>query len=115
MNKELLKGTTPLLILQLLTESDKYGYQITKEIEKRSESLFTLKEGTLYPILHSLENEQIIESYWEQTQSARKRKYYKITDKGKKIFDAKKNEWNEYSNGVKKVLEGGFYIEPASY
>lgn len=115
MNKELLKGTTPLLILQLLTESDKYGYQITKEIEKRSESLFTLKEGTLYPILHSLENEQIIESYWEQTQSARKRKYYKITDKGKKIFDTKKNEWNEYSNGVKKVLEGGFYIEPASY
>ncbi len=107
MNKELLKGTTHLLILQLLAESDKYGYQITKEIEKRSENLFTLKEGTLYPILHYLENEQIIESYWEQTQSARKRKYYKITKKGQKLFESKKKEWNEYSNGVKKVLEGG--------
>lgn len=112
MDKELVKGTTYLLILQLLTENDKYGYQIIKEIEKRSESLFKLKEGTLYPTLHYLENEQIIESYWEQTQSTRKRKYYRITKKGQKVFEDKKKEWNEYFDGVKKVLEGGAYFEP---
>ena len=112
-SKELLKGTTTLLILQLLSEGDKYGYEITRELEKRSDHLFTLKEGTLYPILHALENENMIEAYWEDTESARKRKYYRITKKGKGLLADKKQEWMEYSNGVKKVLGGGVCFEPA--
>lgn len=112
-NKELLKGTTVLLILQLLDEGDKYGYELTRELEKRSDYLFTLKEGTLYPILHTLENERIIEAYWEETESARKRKYYCITQRGKKLLADKKKEWHEYSNGVRKVLGGGAFVEPA--
>lgn len=112
-SKELLKGTTTLLILQLINEGDKYGYELTRELEKRSDSLFTLKEGTLYPILHVLESEAMIESYWEDTESARKRKYYCITKKGKKLLVDKKQEWLEYSNGVRKVLGGGACIEPA--
>lgn len=115
MNKELLKGTTPLLILQLLSEGDKYGYQLTKEIEIRSENLFTFKEGTLYPILHSLENDKMIESYWESTDSARKRKYYKITKQGNKLLSNKVKEWNEYSNGVKRVIKGGVSIESTNF
>lgn len=103
-NKELLKGTTTLLILQLLDEGDKYGYEMVKELEIRTENLFTLKEGTLYPILHALENDQYIEAYWEKTESARKRKYYHITNKGKKELVTKKKEWEVYSNGVKRVL-----------
>ena len=110
-SKELLKGTTTLLILQLLSEGDKYGYEMTKELEKRSEALFQLKEGTLYPILHALENEDMIEAYWEETTSARKRKYYRITDKGRKGLQEKKDEWNLYANGVKKVIGGGVLHE----
>lgn len=80
-SKELLKGTTTLLILQLLKEGEKYGYEMSKELERRSENLFTLKEGTLYPILHNLESKGLIEAYWEETQLVHKRKYYRITKK----------------------------------
>lgn len=110
-NKELLKGTTSLFILQLLSEGDKYGYQLTKELEKKSDNLFQLKEGTLYPILHGLENLGMIEAYWEDTESARKRKYYRITDMGKNELSEKKKEWKIYSEGVKKVI-GGLGSEP---
>lgn len=84
---------------------------MTKELEQRSEALFQLKEGTLYPILHALENESMIEAYWEETQSARKRKYYRITEKGRKGLQEKKKEWNLYANGVKKVIGGGLLNE----
>ncbi len=55
-----------------------YGYEMIKELELRSEQVFSLKEGTLYPILHALEAEDLIESYWEETESQRKRKYYSM-------------------------------------
>lgn len=106
-SKELLKGTTTLLILQLLNEKDQYGYELTKALEQRTDSLFTLKEGTLYPILHALENEGMIEAYWEETQSARKRKYYRITESGRSGLKEKKEEWQLYSEGVRKVIGGG--------
>ncbi len=112
-NKELLKGTTMLLILQLLKEGDKYGYEMTRELETRSDSLFTLKEGTLYPILHGLESDGMIEAYWEDTELARKRKYYRITKKGLKLLDEKKVEWLAYSRGVGKIIGGGSYSEPS--
>ena len=62
-----------------------------------------LKEGTLYPILHALEKEGYLESYWEEFDN-RKRKYYHLTRKGEKQLDAKKEEWQVYSKSVGKVL-----------
>ena len=56
-NKELMKGSTSILILTLLKSEDMYGYQITQELERRSDSTFEMKEGTLYPMLHALEKE----------------------------------------------------------
>ncbi|MDF2988113.1 MAG: transcriptional regulator, PadR-like family [Eubacterium sp.] len=108
-DKELLKGSTTMLILKLLDSGDMYGYQMTKELEIRSDNTFTLKEGTLYPILHSLESTRMIESYWEDTDSARKRKYYKITKGGKKLLAEKEKEWGQYANGVRKVLGGASF------
>lgn len=106
MDKELLKGTTPILILRLLESSDMYGYQIIKELEEKSENVFVLKEGTIYPILHMLERQGVIEAYWEDTQSLRKRKYYRITENGVKFLNEKMNEWFKYSNAVKNVFGG---------
>lgn len=106
-DKELLKGSTTMLILKLLDGSDMYGYQMTRELERRSENTFTLKEGTLYPILHSLESGKMIEAYWEDTDSARKRKYYRITKNGRHLLAEKEKEWAEYANAVKRVLGGG--------
>lgn len=108
-DKELLKGSTTMLILKLLDSGDMYGYQMTKELERRSDNTFTLKEGTLYPILHTLESTQMIESYWEDTNSARKRKYYKITRGGKKLLSEKEKEWAQYADGVRKVLGGALF------
>lgn len=109
-NKELIKGSTTMLILNLLSSKDMYGYQMVKELEERSDQTFTLKEGTLYPILHTLESQGMIEAYWEDTESARKRKYYRITKDGKKLLADKQKEWQIYSNAVNKVI-GGACVE----
>lgn len=82
-NKELLKGSTVILILSLLERKHMYGYEIIKEIEKHSGGVFAFKEGTLYPILHSLESKGLVESYWTEAEGTRRRKYYRITDTGK--------------------------------
>ncbi len=105
-DKELIKGGTTMLILNLLSTGDMYGYQMVRELEKRSDNIFTLKEGTMYPILHSLESGGMVEAYWEDSTSGRKRKYYHITSKGKRLLNEKKKEWEIYSNTVNRVIGG---------
>ena len=104
-NKELLKGSTSMLILSLLEIENMYGYQMIKELSRKSKELFELKEGTLYPILHGLEQKNYITSYWDET-GAKKRKYYSITKDGKKHLKEKKEEWECFSNGINEVLGG---------
>ena len=65
-SKELIKGSTAMLVMSVLKKNDMYGYKIIKELELQSESVFDLIEGTLYPILHSLEVENLLVSYWEE-------------------------------------------------
>ncbi len=104
--KELSKGSSSLLVLSVLEGKDMYGYQIIKEIELRSEKVFSFKEGTLYPILHSFENNGYVKSYWDESEQGRKRKYYKITKKGLKALEESKEEWKAYSAAVGKVING---------
>ena len=99
-NKELLKGSTTVLILSILNRKDMYGYEMIKEIDLRSKGIFSFKEGTLYPILHNLENANYIESYWDNSSIGRKRKYYKI-------LLEKESEWKLFSNTVNSVLWEG--------
>ena len=105
-NKELVKGSTAILILSLLEREDMYGYQITKELKLRSENVFEMKEGTLYPMLHSLENEGAVKAYWTDTDSGKRRKYYSITKEGKTLLDSRKEEWDLYKKAVDTVLGG---------
>lgn len=105
-NKELLKGSTTILILSLLSRKNMYGYEMIKEMEAKSNNVFSLKEGTLYPILHALENDNFIESYWDDSMGARKRKYYKITPSGIKVLSEKEEEWKLFSSTVNNVLWG---------
>ena len=102
-SKELSKGSNATLILSVISGEDMYGYKIVKELERRSDNVFSLKEGTLYPILHSLEESGMVESYWVDVEN-RKRKYYRITNKGKRQLKEKKHEFEVYSTAVKKVL-----------
>lgn len=108
-SKELIKGSTSLLVMSVLKEKDLYGYKIIKELELESENVFELKEGTLYPILHALEKENYLESYWDES-DGRKRKYYHITKKGLKALKEKQEEWKVFSVSVNKVL--GFAGNP---
>lgn len=108
-DKSLIAGSTILMVLHLLDTQDMYGYQMVKELEIRSENTFTLKEGTLYPILHSLEKSGLVVSYVSDGESGRKRKYYQITKNGKKKLDDKKEEWFLFSETVSKVIRGNSY------
>ena len=99
-SKELMKGSTAALVLSVLKNQDLYGYKIIKEIALRSDDVFVLKEGTLYPILHALEEEGCLESYWQESDN-RKRKYYR---KGERRLREKKEEWQTYSKSVERVL-----------
>lgn len=102
-NKELLKGSTVILLLTVLNEREMYGYELIKEIENKSDEVFVMKEGTLYPILHNLESEGLLNAYWSQ-QDGRKRKYYQITDEGKRKLQEKKKEWIRFRTAVDTVI-----------
>lgn len=102
-SKELLKGSTSTLVLSVLENNDLYGYKIIRELEIRSNNEFEMSEGTLYPILHALEKEKLLESYWQEF-DGRNRKYYHITKKGKQRLVDKKAEWKTFTNAVNQVL-----------
>lgn len=103
-NKELIKGTTVIMILSQLEQKPMYGYEMLQEIEKESGGLFAFKEGTLYPILHSLEAEGIVISYWVGEEGSRRRKYYRITEEGRNQVANKRAEWVSFSSAVNKVI-----------
>ena len=102
--KSLLSGSTPLLILSLLKTEDMYGYQMVAELAKRSDDTFQLKEGTLYPLLHTLEKQGWVHSYSKATPSGRERKYYRLTDEGRAQLVHKEQEWQLFSAKVNAVL-----------
>ena len=108
LSKELLKGSTDMLVLSILENESMYGYQMIKKLREKSNNIFNLQEGTLYPILHNLELKGYITSYWDTTNS-KKRKYYTITKDGKKYLKEKKEEWKIFSNGINDVVGGILY------
>lgn len=104
MDKELLKGSTPIVVLSLLQERPMYGYQIMKEIEAISQGALAFKEGTLYPILHHFEMVGYVTSSWSNSDGGRKRKYYAITDEGRAHLAAKTREWRMFRKAIEKFV-----------
>ena len=94
-DKSLMTGSTTLLILSLLKDEEMYGYQMITELARRSDRTFELKEGTLYPILHTLEAEKLVVSREKTAESGRMRKYYRITAVGRRRIEEFKHEWAE--------------------
>ena len=104
-DKSLISGSTTLLILSLLEEKDMYGYEMIDTLKGKSNNVFELKAGTLYPLLHSMEEKGWLTVY-EQETGGKMRKYYRITRDGKKKYQAKKKEWKEYSEAILQVIGG---------
>lgn len=99
-NSDLIRGNINTIILKALYDSDRYGYDIIKEIELKSHGQYILKQPTLYSCLKRLENQGFIEAYWgEQTSNGGRRKYYRLTAEGKEIFKQSQDEY-EYSRTV---------------
>ncbi len=107
-DKSLVSGSTSMLILRLLSEKDMYGYEMIDTLREKSQNVFELKAGTLYPLLHSMEEKGFLESY-EQEAAGKVRKYYHITKSGKKQLKTKAEEWKEYSQAVMGVMGGVCY------
>ncbi len=100
-SSDLLRGHTDTIILGLLDGGDKYGYEITKLVNARSQHQYELKEATMYSSLKRLEADRHIASYWgDETQGGR-RKYYRITPTGRELYKANKRNW-EYA---KKIID----------
>lgn len=102
--KELLKGSSKTLILQLLNNSPKHGYEITSQIKKATNGAIDISEGTIYPALHSLEADGFVCSQWTQGDGKRKRKVYRITPAGKKILKEKRDSWFEFVAAMTELL-----------
>lgn len=105
-DKELLKGSTAILVLRVIQAREMYGYEIAREVGRRSGGVFNLKEGTLYPILHSLEAEGALESFWTRREGERRRKYYRLTPVGEGKLEARLGQWQTFRDAVERVLAG---------
>ena len=106
LDKSFVSGSIPLLVMKLLEDGDLYGYQMIEELRRRSDDTFHLKAGTLYPLLHGLEEKGWITSYQGEG-GGRTRKYYHLTEKGGRELKEKRAEWARYTRAVSRVLEGG--------
>ncbi len=93
-------------MLKLLDGQDMYGYQMIDELARRSDHTFELKAGTLYPLLHSLEEKELISSYEKDEETQRPRRYYHLSHKGKKYLAEKQAEWTAYAGAVNRIMLG---------
>ena len=99
-------GSTAVMMLRLLAEKPMYGYQIVKELQKRSEGYFDLEQGTLYPALHRLEKDGLVRSQWEVIADGPSRKYYYITEQGQVELEKSARQWSDFSRHLLKLLDG---------
>jgi PadR family transcriptional regulator, regulatory protein PadR len=97
------KGTLPSLILEAVAHEPSHGYRIAQRIKERSQGVLDFKEGTLYPALHKLENEGLVESC-EGVEKGRARRYYRITKSGRAALVKDRNEWRQLSRAVTTIL-----------
>jgi DNA-binding PadR family transcriptional regulator len=103
MERERLKGHLDLLLLSVLAAGPAHGYAIISALRERSDGMFDLPEGTIYPALHRLEGGGLLGSSWAQA-DGRRRRVYALTEAGAAALAAERNQWRRFANGVQAVL-----------
>ena len=103
---ELLKGTTPTLILAVLNDAPRHGYAIAREIERRSKDALSLGEGSLYPALRGLERDGLVTSRWETQPAGPARKVYTLTEAGAEVLTRRTTSWRQFADAIENVIEG---------
>lgn len=99
------KGSTPLLILSILTEGPKHGYAIMRDLEERSQGYFTMTAALLYPTLHEMELDELVNAEWVDISGQRRRKVYSITPKGQQQLTKGQHEWRRFFNELMPFLK----------
>ncbi len=108
--RQMKKGVLDMLMLKLLLPQPKYGYQLISELKEKSCGVFTLKEGTLYPVLYRLEDEMLVESRWREPEGKQlPRKYYAITEQGRETLKDMDRLWRQISAGIRRIMEEEAY------
>ncbi|NRQ31905.1 PadR family transcriptional regulator [Nonomuraea sp. NN258] len=105
LRRELSRGTTELAVLSVLGVRRRYGYELLKVLRETGEGVLEIKEGTLYPLLHRLEDSGHILATWEAEGRARPRKYYVITPEGRTHLALLRAEWNSLADGMRQLLD----------
>jgi len=104
---DLRKGSVRALILGLLVQQPMYGYQLSKELQRRSQGFFEFKEGTLYPALHRLEREGLVRGEWQAVDEGRSRKVYHLTEQGRAELARTRQEWTVFAGQLLALLGSG--------
>ena len=102
-NKDLVAATSTPLVLAILVEGDSYGYAILKRVRELSGGELEWTDGMLYPVLHRLERSGLVGSRWERTDSGRRRKYYRVTQAGRKQLADERRQWRAVDETLRKV------------
>ena len=104
--EQMRKGTTTVILLNLLAEADRpmYGYEIIQELEARSQGAFRFREGLIYPRLHEMEQEGLLRSEWQGEEGARRRKFYRITAEGRQRLAVDLEDWHSLASAVNRLL-----------
>ena len=98
------KGSTPLLILSILNEGPQHGYAIMRELENRSEGYFTMTAALLYPTLHQMEQEKLVDAVWEESAGQRRKKIYAITPQGRERLRTGSGEWKKFFDQLFNIV-----------
>lgn len=107
LSSDLVRGSVVPIVLALLEERTRYGYEIVKLVNARTQGLLEWKEGTLYPTLHRLESQGLVTAKWQAAESGKQRKYYQITRKGKAELARRRQEWQQFSTAVSGLMMTG--------
>jgi PadR family transcriptional regulator, regulatory protein PadR len=93
--RELIRGAGPAAVLQLLQRREMYGYELAETLSRQTENVLALGQSTLYPLLYALEAKRLVESRWVELPSGRRRRYYRLTDRGAETLVAQRAQWQE--------------------
>ncbi len=102
----MMKGSIDILLLSVIANKAMYGYEIVQILKAKSNNIYEMSEGTLYPALKRLENKGFLESYWGESQTGGRRKYYQITREGLTELARKLVEWDKVNQLINKCAEG---------
>jgi transcriptional regulator len=104
---ELLQGTLPLLVLRTLATGPNHGFAIARRIQQISKSVLKIEQGSLYPALHRMELDGLIEAFWGTTENNRKAKYYRLTRRGARELTNETERWQAIAGAIAAVLQEG--------